>query len=128
MHRSFRDFRRFMEDNGLSPSQVSALMRLHYEGGCGVSEIAAHLGITNAAASQMVERLFQAGLVHRVETPGDRRAKSLSLTPAGRELVERSIDARKCWMESLTQELSLQEQENIAQALVALTEAARRLE
>ncbi len=128
MHRSFRDFRRFMEENELSPSQVNALMRLHYGGACGMSQIAGHLGITNAAASQMVERMVQAGLIRRVEDANDRRAKTLSLTSAGRDLVERSIDARKCWMESLTLELSPAQQENIAEALVVLTEAARRLD
>lgn len=128
MHRSFRDFRRFMDENELSSTQVTALMRLHHGKECGVSEIASHLGITNAASSQMVERLVKAGLMLRVEDPVDRRVKSLSLTPAGRDLVERSIDARKCWMESLTQELSSEQQENIAQALIMLTEAARRLD
>jgi len=128
MHRSFRDFKRFMEENDLSPTQVNALMRLHHGKECGVSEIATHLGITNAAASQMVERLVKAGLLYRMEEPLDRRVKTLSLTPAGRDLVERSVDARKCWMESLTEELSSDQQENIAQALIMLTEAARRLE
>ena len=128
MLRSLRDFRRFMEDNELSPSQVGALMRLHYGGECGVSEIASHLGLTNAAASQMVERMVQAGMVRRVEDPADRRMKTLSLTGAGRSLVEASIDARKCWMESLTLELSKAQQENIAQALIALTQAAHRLD
>ncbi len=128
MHRSFRDFKRFMEENDLSPTQVHALMRLHHGKECGVSEIATHLGITNAAASQMVDRLVKAGLMYRMEEPLDRRVKTLSLTPAGRDLVERSVDARKCWMESLTEELSSDQQENIAQALIMLTEAARRLE
>lgn len=128
MHRSFRDFKRFMEENDLSPTQVNALMHLHRGKECGVSEIAVYLGITNAAASQMVERLVKAGFLYRMEDPLDRRVKTLSLSPAGRDLVERSVDARKCWMESLTQELSSDEQKNIAQALITLTEAARRLE
>ncbi len=126
MHRSIRDFRRFMEENELSPSQVNALMRLHYGGQCGVSEIAGNLGITNAAASQMVERMVQAGLLLRVEDTNDRRVKTLSLSESGRQLVERSIDARKCWMESLTRELTPEQQEMIAQSLIMLTEAARR--
>ena len=62
MRRSMRDFKRFMDDSGLSPSQINALMRLHYRGKCGVSDIGEHLGVTNAAASQMVDRMVQLGL------------------------------------------------------------------
>ena len=32
MHRSFRDFKRFMDEAGLSPSQANALMRLYHGG------------------------------------------------------------------------------------------------
>jgi hypothetical protein len=62
MHRSFRDFKRFMDDSDLSPSQTNALMRLYHGKLCGVSDIGRHLGISNAAASQMVERLIQQAL------------------------------------------------------------------
>ncbi len=74
MHRSFRDFKRFMDDAGLSPSQANALMRLYHGELCGVSDIGGHLGISNAAASQMVERLVQMGLLERTEdSPGPAR-------------------------------------------------------
>jgi DNA-binding MarR family transcriptional regulator len=127
MHRSFRDFKRFMDEAGLSPSQVNALMRLRYGKQCGVSDVAEHLGITNAAASQMVERLVQMGLMQRTEAQDDRRVKHLTLTEAGRALVERGVDARRRWLEDLTCTLTPEQQEIIANALTMLTEAARRL-
>ena len=52
MHRSFRDFKRFMDEAGLSPTQANALMRLYHGKLCGVSDIGGHLGITNSAASR----------------------------------------------------------------------------
>lgn len=128
MHRSFKDFKRFMDESDLSPSQVGALMRLHHGGPCGVSDIASHLGISNAAASQMVDRMFQMGLLARAENPLDRRIKLLTITTEGKALVEAGINARRCWMESLTTNLTIQQQEMIAEALTMLTEAARRLE
>jgi len=128
MHRSFRDFKRFMDEAGLSPSQVNALMRLYHGGLCGVSDIGGHLGITNPAASQMVERLVQMGLLVRNEDRHDRRARKLELTGDGRALVERGIEARKAWMESLTANLTTAQQEKIAESLSMLTEAARKSE
>lgn len=128
MHRSFRDFKRFMDDAGLSSSQANALMRLYHGRLCGVSDIGGHLGITNAAASQMVERLVQMGLLERNEDLQDRRQRQLKLTEQGRALVERGIEARRAWMESLTANLTPEQLEKIAEALNMLTEAARKIE
>ena len=128
MHRSFRDFKRFMDDAGLSPSQANALMRLYHGALCGVSDIGGHLGISNAAASQMVERLVQMGLLERTEDSQDRRARQLKLTSQGQALVERGIEARRAWMESLTTNLTPIQQAMIAEALSMLTEAARKSE
>lgn len=128
MHRSMSDFKRFMDDSGLSPSQVSTLMRLHYSGACGVSDIGAHVGISNAASSQMVDRLVGMGLLQRREDPGDRRNKIIELSPQGHQLIEQGIEARRSWMEELTTALSPDEQQAIVTALTLLTHAARQLE
>ena len=83
MGRSMRDFTTFMRNSGLSMPQVSALFRLYYQGQCGVTDIADHLDVTSAAASQMIERLVQQGLLERSEDPNDRRVKQIDLSPAG---------------------------------------------
>lgn len=128
MRRSMHDFVQFSKDSGLSMAQLNTLFRLYHAGRCGVSEIGEHLGVTNAAASQMVERLVQLGFLERTEDPNDRRAKQLNLTTKGQQLILESIEARRHWMEDLTQALSPQEQEGIIQALVTLTAAAHQLE
>ena len=128
MHRSARNFKRFMDDTGLSPSQVNTLMRLHHGGPCGISDVGEHTGISNAAASQMVDRLVQMGLVERTEAQDDRRAKQLSLTPDGHALFQQAFHAQLAWMEALTGALTGEQQETIASALSVLTDAARRLE
>jgi DNA-binding MarR family transcriptional regulator len=117
-----------MDESGLSASQVSTLLRLYHCQVCGVSEIGEHLGVTNPAASQLIERLVQQGLLKRAEDPHDRRARQLSLTPQGRALIENGIEARRRWMERLTEALTPEEQETIAGALILLTQAARKLE
>jgi len=126
MHRSIRDFRRFMNETGLSFSQVSVLMRLMHGGNSGVSEIGDQLGVTNAAASQSVDRLVQMGMIERMEDPEDRRAKRLTLTQKGKALIEKGIEARGKWIEGLTDALSPDQQNMIISALTLLTEAARK--
>jgi len=83
MHRSMRDSMLFWKESGLSFPQISTLMRLHYRGACGVSDVGGHLGVTLPAASQMVDKLAQQGLLERAEDPHDRRAKQLTLTTKG---------------------------------------------
>jgi DNA-binding MarR family transcriptional regulator len=128
MRRSMTDFKRFMDDSGLSPSQASTLMRLHHAGACGVSDIGAHAGISNAASSQMIDRLVGMDLIQRREDPADRRNKIIELSPQGRELIEQGIEARRLWIEELTTALSPEEQQAIVHALTLLTQAARHLE
>lgn len=69
MRRSGRDFKRFMDATGLSFSQLNILMRLFHRGHIGVSEVGERMGVTNAAASQAVERLVQMGFVAVMKTP-----------------------------------------------------------
>jgi DNA-binding MarR family transcriptional regulator len=128
MRRSFRDFRHFMAQTGLSPSQVGTLMRLHSCQSTGVSDIGEHMGITTPAASQLVERLVNQGLLARTEDPDDRRYKQVSLTKEGMRVVEDGIRARQAWMEELTSAFTFEEQERMTEVLIMLTAAARRLE
>jgi len=128
MHHSLHEFKRFMDESGLSASQVHTLMQLYRQGDCGVARIGNHLGVTSAAASQMVDRLVEYGLLERGQHAGDRRTRPISLTPKGRALVEAGIEARRGWMEQLTRSFSLQEQELIICALTLLSDAAAELE
>ncbi|HLE14226.1 MAG TPA: MarR family transcriptional regulator [Anaerolineales bacterium] len=128
MQRSMRDFVQFSRDSGLSMSQMSTLFRLYHSKVCGVSEVGDHLGVTNAAASQMVDRLVQLGIVERSEDPQDRRVRQLTLTAKGKAIVEESIEARHHWMAQLTEALTPDEQRAIVAALTILTQAALKLE
>ena len=128
MRRSMHDFIQFSKDSGLSMTQMTTLFHLHHGSSCGVSNIGDLLGVTNAAASQMIDRLVQHGLIERTEDPIDRRAKQLRLTDRGRSIVRESIEVRRRWMEKLTDALTKEEQSSIINALTILTNAARDLE
>jgi DNA-binding MarR family transcriptional regulator len=125
MRRSGRDFKRFMDETGLSFSQLNVLMRLYHGGNSGVSEIGEQMGVTSAAASQAIDRLVLQGLIERTEDPTDRRAKRLALTPKGLALLERGIEARSRWIEGLTDALTPEQQSLTIVALTLLTKLAR---
>ena len=126
MHRSMRDFKRFMTSTGLSFSQINILMRLFHRGNCSVSEVGEHLSISNAAASQTVDRLVGLGLIERKEDPEDRRTKRLALTQQGHNVIEKSIEARSKWIEGVTNSLNPEQQKMIISALTLLTESAKK--
>jgi DNA-binding MarR family transcriptional regulator len=127
MKRSMHDFKLFMESTGLSFSQISILMRLYHEGNKNVSEIGEQLGVTNAGASQAVDRLVGMGLILRTENPEDRRNKRLVLTEAGKATIQAAIEARGKWIEQVTEALDPDQIEMIKTALDLLTETAEKL-
>ena len=128
MRRSMQDFMHMKREAGLSMSQLSTLFRLYHAEECGVSDIGERLGITNAAASQLVDRLVGLGYLERSEDSLDRRVKRITLTEQGRGLIQGSIATRRRWMEELTNALTPAEQESISAALTTLTEAALTME
>jgi DNA-binding MarR family transcriptional regulator len=125
---SMHDFNRLARGGGLSLAQMSVLMHLHYNGPREVMGFAELMQVSPAAASQMVERLVQAGLVQRVETRDDRRVRQVHLTEQGRQVVLTSVSARQQWVESLITRLPEEQKEAIGQALRVLIERAAELE
>ncbi len=103
-------------------------MQLHHRGNCAVGDIGERFDITTAAASQLVEKLVQGGLIQREEDPSDRRAKLLNLTAKGRELIQHGIEEHYRWVEPLAGKLSAEERAKVTEALRIMTKAARELE
>ncbi len=71
-----------------SAQQLKLLRLVSLSGSHTVSDIAALLGISNAAASKAVDKLARLMLLRRSEREDDRRAIHLSLTGAGRRVLE----------------------------------------
>ena len=113
---------------GLSMPQFGILMQIHFHGNCGISEISNRFDITNAAASQLVDKLVQSGLIQREEDPQDRRAKLLNLTEKGKELIKQGTERRYRWVEDVAQKLSPEEREQVNAALNIMTHAVQELE
>ena len=80
----------------VTPSQARALRVLSSrDEGMRPSALADELRIAPRSATDVVDGLEERGWVSRAADPGDRRATVLSLTPDGRELVERIEGVRR---------------------------------
>ena len=128
MHRSMRGWGLFAKSTGLSMPQFSVMMQLHHRGNCAIGDISERFDITNAAASQLVDKLVQSGFIKREEDPQDRRAKMLNLTDKGRDLIQRGIEERYRWVDDLAGKLTLEERAKVTEALNFMTRAAKELE
>src|SRR6266496_4234571 len=128
MHHSMRERSHFAKATGLSMPQFGILMQLHYRGVCGMSEVSERFEITPAAASQLVDKLVQSGLIRREEDPHDRRAKCLNLTDKGRDLIQQSIEERYRWVDQVAEKLTAEERIQVSDALNIMTRAAQELE
>lgn len=128
MRVSLRDFNHYTRSIGISIPQMTVLMHLFYQGDAPLVHFCEMMEITPAAASQMIERMVQQGLVSRKEIPEDRRIRMVEITEKGRELIEESIAARQAWVDKLTSSLPEEDRYSITDALTMLTAHAVKLE
>lgn len=125
--RTMHDMGRYVKATGLSMAQFMLLMFLKHGGARGVRAIGTHLGITSAAASQLVDRLVQHGLADRTEDPRDRRGRNVRLNGRGGALLDKGIAERFRWIAQLAESLTPEERQAAAAALPALIRAEKRL-
>jgi DNA-binding MarR family transcriptional regulator len=89
----------------LTMAQLKALFVLLH-GARSVSEVGEALGTGKAAASLLVDRLVQVGLVDRTEDPVDRRRTLVHLTPDGEQAVgqlrEAGRERYRVWLDRLS--------------------------
>ncbi|MEU9470892.1 MarR family winged helix-turn-helix transcriptional regulator [Streptomyces avermitilis] len=89
---------------GLRPAHGFAFSRLAPDGAT-ATDLAAHLGVTKQAASQLVDEMERKGYVERRPHPGDARARLVVLTERGwactRAAEEAAAEAVRPWVELL---------------------------
>jgi DNA-binding MarR family transcriptional regulator len=83
----------------LSVPQCDVLTTLTEREGVSQQELAARLYVTKGNISGLIDRLVASGLVERRSLAGDRRSHAIHLTPTGRDLARRGIEAQKAFVE-----------------------------
>ena len=125
--RSLQEWRGYVKSSGLSIPQHIVLMQLLHGGSCGVNQIGERLEISSPGASQLVDRLVQAGLAERSESRQDRRARRVSLTAKGRELASRGFGGHFRWVDELAAAIGEADRAAVLEALPRLLKAEGRL-
>ncbi|MEM8963640.1 MAG: MarR family transcriptional regulator [Acidobacteriota bacterium] len=84
--------------------------------------------IQSGSLTACLDRLERSGWVARVATPGDRRGRSVQLTDAGRELIDRLIGVRFAEAADRIASLDSADQETLARLLRTLLIAQHETE
>jgi DNA-binding MarR family transcriptional regulator len=127
MHRSMRNYMHYAREKGLSRSMIGTLFHLSHRDHAGVTDLSEHLGVSSAAASQMLERLVDEGLIKRSEDPDDRRMKKITLTDKGARVLKESVSARLGWLEELAENFTEVEKQQITSAMELIITKAQEM-
>jgi DNA-binding MarR family transcriptional regulator len=91
----FKDVIETLSPFGLRPSDFSALRVIAANPGLKQQDIGRGLGIKGPNLVGMVEDLNKKKLITRKTVPGDRRSYALTMTEAGRALLEQAEEAHR---------------------------------
>jgi DNA-binding MarR family transcriptional regulator len=106
-----------LADFKLSAAQAGALFSLSAETATSVTIMAEAMGLAQSAASVLVQKLEQAGLVERTPDPSDRRATLLTLTARGAVVRARAAERARRMNQAAVRGFSGDEQAVIARWL-----------
>ena len=116
------------DDGEITLAQYQALKHIEHHGPCSIGSLAEGLGVTQPAATMLVDRMVKRGLVEREPGRTDRRQSEVSLTEHARSLISRAECERA---ERLSRVLSLMnpdEREQLLRSLERFVAAAVEVE
>lgn len=105
-------------------AQYRALLIVAANGPINLNAVAAALGVHPSNATRACDRLVEAGLLARTESAVDRRRVELSLTAAGRGLINAVTARRRAAIERVLSRMTPEAREGLAAALADFTAAA----
>jgi DNA-binding MarR family transcriptional regulator len=105
-------------------AQYRALVVLASRGPRPIAGLAEALDVAPSTAGRMCDRLVRKGLVRRHRARGDRRVVLVSVSPAGRQVVDDATGRRRELIAGILGRLPASGQRAVAQALRAFADAA----
>jgi DNA-binding MarR family transcriptional regulator len=122
MRASQSEFMRVFEELDLGLTQAKLLMQLEERDQESVSSLGGCIGLSPAASSRAVDQLVRRGLIERVESPEDRRARLLHLTAEGRHVLAQVTRARLVGLEAFVATLPADQRDALSAALTPIVE------
>ena len=98
-------------------AQYRALVVLASRGPQRMVDLAGALEVTPSTAGRMCDRLVRKGLIRRHRTRTDRRSVQVSITPAGRQVVDQATSRRRALIAGIMRKLPAARQMAVADAL-----------
>ncbi len=105
-------------------AQYRALVVLASRGPQRIADLAEALDVAPSTAGRMGDRLVRKGLVRRHRGRGDRRVVVVSVTPAGRQVVDDATRRRRALIAGILSRLPAAAQRAVAEAFREFAEAA----
>jgi DNA-binding MarR family transcriptional regulator len=110
-------------DDDVTLVQFRALVVLSDAREANLAQLADALGITASTATRLCDRLVDHGLIRREPLPDDRRRIRLSLTEAGRRVVDRVSRDRRRDLRRILAHMPARDRDRLVPALEAFTRA-----
>jgi MarR family 2-MHQ and catechol resistance regulon transcriptional repressor len=111
---------RSIQGTGLSLTDFAALEALLHKGPQTITEIQSRVPLASGSMTAAVDRLEGRGLIKRTSAPGDRRAKVLKLTLAGKRVAEAAYGRHAEELEAAMSVLSPAERQELRATLKKL--------
>jgi MarR family transcriptional regulator, 2-MHQ and catechol-resistance regulon repressor len=105
---------------GLGVTEFGVLEVLYHKGELPVCQVQRRILVESSSTTYVVDKLCDRGLVRRRQSPADRRVTLLSLTAAGRRIIERIFPPHAETMRRAVGALSLRDQARAIELLRAL--------
>jgi MarR family 2-MHQ and catechol resistance regulon transcriptional repressor len=112
---------------GLGESDFRVLEVLLHRGPMSVNAIGPKVDLNSGSVSVAVDRLYQKGLVSRVEDESDRRVRTVSLTEKGRRVFVPIFRQHAALIKLAFQDLSPAEQRQMEEVLKKIGRRAEKL-
>ena len=105
-----------LAEPALSDTQLAALATLERHGAMSPGDLAEHEKVQPPSMTRVIAALVDWELVTRAPHPTDRRQVILTVTPAGRALVQKVRRRKEAWLAQRLAELSPQERAILREA------------
>lgn len=112
----------------VTPGQMNALVVLYEPKNLPMGELADLLGLTESAATRLVDRLLRMNLVRRDRDEVDRRVVRVRLSSYGRQLADLVFQRRQEQFTRFAERLTQDERSNLTHGLTALLRVFQDLE
>lgn len=126
VHRLTRTLRGQRPVDGLTLTQLSALVTIWRDGPLSAGDLAAREGVKPPSATRVLAALESQGLISRSTDPTDGRQVTVAVTPEGVARVDRDLQARDAWLAQRLVDLSDDDRQLLERAVTVLQHLAEQ--